>query len=213
MRAITEICLHCTATQADFMPGSNTAERVAEVKRWHVSGNGWSDIGYHRLIDRDGTRVDGRPMERNGAGVKGHNTGVIHVSLFGGHGSSENDSFGENYTAAQESALRAEITQLQRMYGPGLKVTGHNQFAAKACPGFQVAAWLNETPTRKSVTESTTVKSAVGGLGLSGSSVIGAFRELDGTLQYVVIIGGVVLAGLFLWIIRERVKRWASGVR
>ena len=44
-----------TATRADWMEGYPTGAKVAEVKRWHVEDNGWSDIGYHFLIDRDGT--------------------------------------------------------------------------------------------------------------------------------------------------------------
>lgn len=140
MRKITEIIVHCTATHPDFLPGRTTAARVQEVKRWHTKLNGWSDIGYHFLIDRDGTVVDGRPINRDGAHVRGRNAGTIGVSLFGGHGSAETDSFADNFTDAQEAALVDLIQTLQRKFGE-VPVTGHNQYAAKACPGFHAPTW------------------------------------------------------------------------
>jgi N-acetyl-anhydromuramyl-L-alanine amidase AmpD len=148
MRKITEIILHCTATHPDFMEGNTTWARVQEVKRWHTELNGWSDIGYHFLIDRDGTVLDGRPINRDGAHVKGRNTGTIGISLFGGHGSAETDQFSENFTEAQEAALVDLIQTLQRKYGD-IPVTGHNQYAAKACPGFNAPDWWEKAKASK----------------------------------------------------------------
>ena len=145
MRKITGIILHCTATRPDFMPGATTAARVDEIRRWHVDGNGWSDIGYHFVIDRDGTIAKGRPIEKDGAHVRGRNAGTIGISLFGGHGSSENDEFAENFTPAQETALRGLLRDLEAKYG-AVPITGHNQYAAKACPGFYVPKWLADLP-------------------------------------------------------------------
>lgn len=150
MRPISEIIIHATATRPDFMPGASTADRVAEIKRWHVEGNGWSDIGYHFLIDRDGTVAKGRPVEIVGAHVKGHNTGTIGVSLFGGHGSSETDDFAEHFTPQQERALLDLLAELGDRYGIE-KITGHNQYAAKACPGFSVPQWLKSGPSPQPV--------------------------------------------------------------
>ncbi|MGR3452949.1 N-acetylmuramoyl-L-alanine amidase [Pseudooceanicola sp.] len=141
MRNITEIIIHCTATRRDFMEGAPTVAKVREVKRWHVEGNGWSDIGYHYLIDRDGTLAEGRPLERTGAHVKGHNTGTIGIALFGGHGSAETDAFHDHFNIGQNETLKQLIADLQDRFGP-LKISGHNQYAAKACPGFSVPTWL-----------------------------------------------------------------------
>jgi hypothetical protein len=98
MRKIDEIIIHCTATRPNWWEDKTTEEKVAEVKRWHVQDNGWSDLGYHYLIDRDGTVAKGRPVEKAGAHCKGHNSTTIGVSLFGGHGSSERDTFNEHFT-------------------------------------------------------------------------------------------------------------------
>lgn len=149
MRPINEVIIHCTATRPDFMRGNSTAAKVAEVRRWHTTPpRNWSDIGYHYLIDRDGTVSKGRPVERVGAHVRGHNTGTIGVSLFGGHGSAETDNFFEHFTQAQDSALRNLLYDLRSRHGD-VRVSGHNEYAAKACPGFSVDEWLARKPAPK----------------------------------------------------------------
>lgn len=142
MRSLTEIIVHCTATRAAWMANAPTPAKVAEVRRWHVQERGWSDIGYHFLIDRDGTIATGRPLERTGSHTKGRNTGTIGVALFGGHGSDANDKFAENFTPEQDRALRGLIDKLRASHG-SLRLSGHNQWAAKACPGFNVPNWHN----------------------------------------------------------------------
>lgn len=143
MRPIDEIIVHATATPPDWRNGESTASKVAEVRRWHTEERGWRDIGYHYLIDRDGTVAPGRPVEQTGAHVVGHNAGTIGVSLFGGHGAAATDQFVDHFTPAQDAALRALIDRLQTRFPAIRKVTGHNEYAAKACPGFAVAEWLN----------------------------------------------------------------------
>ena len=106
-----------------------------------MSERGWKDIGYHFLIDRDGKVAPGRPVEKEGAHVMGHNTGTIGIALFGGHGSAETDAFAQNFTPEQDAALRKLIADLRRQYPIISKISGHNEYAAKACPGFNVPAW------------------------------------------------------------------------
>lgn len=143
MRPITEIILHCTATQANWWADKPTSAKVHEIRRWHKA-KGWADIGYHYLIDRDGTVQPGRPLDKTGAHVQGHNTGTVGISLFGGHGSSADDRFDENFTIAQATALRETIASLRRQFPSIVKVTGHNEYAAKACPGFRVGQWIKD---------------------------------------------------------------------
>lgn len=137
MRHIDEIIIHCTATRPDWWRTRTSNQKVAEIKRWHVQERGWSDIGYHYLIDRNGTVVEGRPLGRTGAHVRGHNKGTVGVSLFGGHGGDANDKFEDHYTPQQKTALIALINQIDPQ--GKMKVSGHNDYAAKACPCFKVA--------------------------------------------------------------------------
>ena len=141
MRPIDHIIIHCTATPPDWWGKAKTSAKVGEVRRWHKEQRGWSDIGYHYLIDRDGTVAIGRPLERTGAHTMGHNTGSIGIALFGGHGSAETDAFAENFTEAQGQALIQLVSELRVRYPAIKRVSGHNEFAAKACPGFNVPRW------------------------------------------------------------------------
>ena len=147
MRPITEIIIHCSATRPDWMAGAPTKDKVAEIRRWHVQDRGWKDIGYHYLIDRDGNIATGRSVDQIGAHVQGHNTGTIGVCLIGGHGSSEKDQFADHFTADQEAQLRLLLAKILRAYPTATKISGHNQYAAKACPGFNVPTWYAKART------------------------------------------------------------------
>lgn len=210
MRKLNEIIVHCTATKPDWLANKTTEQKVAEVRKWHMKDNGWKDIGYHYLIDRDGTVVAGRPLEQVGAHTQGHNTGTIGISLFGGHGSAATDSFSAHFTEAQNKALRKLLWELMTKYGI-TKVSGHNQYAAKACPGFNVPNWFENKKERTSPTQSTTVRASTLQIVSGAGAGITAISSLSGPAQIVALVfaGVVVLAGL--WIIKERLKSWADG--
>jgi len=144
MRPLNEIVVHCTATRPAWWATRTVNQKTAEVRRWHVDDRGWSDIGYHYLIDRDGKIATGRPLERKGAHVKGRNTGTVGVALFGGHGGNENDQFSDHFTPAQDVALRGLIRRLQSDYPTIAKISGHHEYAAKACPCFRVGPWWSK---------------------------------------------------------------------
>lgn len=142
---ITEIILHCADTRPDWMAGRALSEKVAEIRRWHVEERGWRDIGYHWVIDRDGSVAPGRPETEIGAHVEGHNRGTIGVCLLGGYGASADDPFEKNFTVNQEVAMRRLVGEI-KVRTVIRKVSGHNDYAAKACPGFQVAVFLQCRP-------------------------------------------------------------------
>lgn len=141
MRQIDELIIHCSATPPDWRAEQSPARQVAEIRRWHVEGNGWSDIGYHWLIARDGTIVPGRPVERTGAHVRGHNARTIGICLLGGHRAAATDRFEDHFTPAQDRALRDLIRSLRTEYPSIETISGHNQYSAKGCPGFSVPEW------------------------------------------------------------------------
>lgn len=145
MRPIAEIIVHCSATHPNWMHGKAIDAKISEMRRWH-KGLGWRDIGYHFIVDRNGDVGLGRPVAQIGAHVKGHNIGTIGVCLLGGHGSSADDRFSDNYTIAQDEALRDLIDELQHDFPRIQKISGHNEYAAKACPGFRVQPWLMAAP-------------------------------------------------------------------
>lgn len=134
---VTEIILHCADTRPEWMVGRPLAEKVAEIRRWHVQERGWRDIGYHWVIDRDGAIAPGRPETKIGAHVEGHNRGTIGICLLGGYGAKADDPFVRNFTAAQSAAVKRLIGETKGRTAIS-KVSGHNDYATKACPGFRV---------------------------------------------------------------------------
>lgn len=131
MRAINEIILHCSATPE----GRN--HDVADIRRWHVDGRGWSDVGYHYCILLDGTVEAGRPVKRQGAHCKGKNKDTIGVCYIGG--CDKNMQPKDTMNHGQEKAFLNLVETLRNVYGE-LTVSGHNQYSThKACPSFKVA--------------------------------------------------------------------------
>lgn len=139
---VREIVLHCSATPADWMEKAALQDQRAEIRRWHLA-RGWKDIGYHWLVGRAGGVLSGRAETVIGAGVENHNRGIIHACLIGGFGSASTDRFKAHFTPAQNVAVR-QLIQAIGMRTQITLVSGHNQYAAKACPGFTVSQWLKE---------------------------------------------------------------------
>lgn len=135
MRNIDTIIVHCSATPA----GRDVT--AADIKRWHTEGNGWSDIGYHYVIRRDGSLETGRPIDRAGAHARGHNDNSVGICLVGGTGSHSEPEF--NFTYRQMHTLLVVLTDLKSQH-PITRVAGHRDFDdGKACPCFNVGAWFN----------------------------------------------------------------------
>lgn len=128
MRKLTRIILHCTAT-----PDGRHVD-VDTIRSWHKK-RGWSDIGYHFVIYLDGSVHVGRDVAVAGAHVVGHNADTIGVVYVGGTdaGGKAKDTMND----AQETAFVNLVKHLRDKFGP-LTLHGHNEYAAKACPSFNV---------------------------------------------------------------------------
>lgn len=135
-RKISEIILHCTATRE----GADAT--VDDIRRWHTApaakgGRGWSDIGYHYVVYRDGSVHEGRDVDVSGAHCLGHNCksiGVVYVGGLDSKGAAK-----DTRTDAQKAALAELVEGLKKLYGLGKgSVYGHCEFANKACPCFDV---------------------------------------------------------------------------
>lgn len=126
MRQIKEIIVHC----ADTPEGRD--DKAADIKRWHKA-QGWSDIGYHYVIDLDGTIEPGRPLETAGAHCTGHNANSIGICYIGGCDKDMKPK--DTRTDEQKAALLLLLKYLVAKY-PVAKIYGHKDFAQKACPSF-----------------------------------------------------------------------------
>ena len=127
---ITDIVLHHSATAAGVMLP------IQEVHRWHL-GRGWDGVGYHYLVQPDGTVESGRPEFWTGSHVARQNTGKIGVCVVGS---------GKPSTPDQEEAVVSLVLRLLQRY-PDSEVKGHRDFMATECPGFDVAEWWDAVRT------------------------------------------------------------------
>jgi N-acetylmuramoyl-L-alanine amidase len=191
-RTINEINVHCAATRPDWMARNTGAEQAAEIRRWHVSVNGWSDIGYHFIIDRAGHVHTGRPLDKPGAFEPKVNRTAVGVCLIGGFGSQADGEFGDHYTPAQNQALRTLIIQLRAQYPSITKVSGHNEYSSKACPGFNVRRWLENKPPRQFVESRTAIGAALGLVGASAATAIPATFDAAALLAQVEAAQGLI---------------------
>ena len=128
MRDINKIILHCSATP-EYRDVS-----VKDIRQWHLD-RGWSDIGYHYVIELDGTIKEGRPLERQGAHVRGLNKNSIGICYIGG--CDEDMRPKDTRTIAQKISLEYLITELMNAH-INSTLHGHNEFSSKACPSFDV---------------------------------------------------------------------------
>lgn len=136
-RHINKIIIHCAATKPAMDVG------VEEIRQWHTrskpQGNGWTDVGYHFVIRRNGVVETGRPLEQSGAHTSGHNSNSIGICLVGGL-AADGKTPENNFTEAQWAALEELVRGFHARY-PSAAIHGHNEFAAKACPSFNVKTW------------------------------------------------------------------------
>ncbi len=127
MRKITEIIVHC----ADTPEGRD--DKAADIERWHKA-QGYNDIGYHYVVDIDGTIEPGRDVECVGAHCKGHNAQSVGVCYIGGR-DKETLKPKDTRTLEQKESLLLLLKFLRAKY-PEAKIYGHRDFAQKACPCF-----------------------------------------------------------------------------
>lgn len=127
MRKINEIIVHCAATPE----GKNF--KAADIDRWHRERK-MKCIGYHYVVDLDGTVEPGRPESEIGAHCLGHNQYSIGVCYVGGL-AADGKTPKDTRTAAQKEALLALLKKFRAKY-PNASIHGHRDFAAKACPSF-----------------------------------------------------------------------------
>jgi len=126
MREIDKIIVHCSATPE----GRDVS--TDEIRQWHLD-RGWSDIGYHFVVELDGTVCDGRPIEIAGAHARGQNADSIGVCYVGGV--DEDGEPKDTRTEEQKDALIELLTDLKANHGTPA-IFGHRDFSNKACPSF-----------------------------------------------------------------------------
>lgn len=139
MRKINKIIIHCSASEF------GNAQRIRE---WHLE-KGWSDIGYHYVINngkvfkddklnqrvQDGFIEKGRDDSIVGAHTQGQNSNSIGICLIGN----------KDFTKEQFNSLDILLYSLLKAYNLTKNdVYGHYNFSSKTCPNFDVQEFMKK---------------------------------------------------------------------
>lgn len=139
------LCIHCTATPEGRQVFPD------DIRRWHMSpppeGRGWSRVGYSEMIMLSGMMVRLQEYNDDGwvdsweitNGAAGINNKARHIVYVGG--TDKKGAPKDTRTHEQIETMKSYVRGFVKKH-PDIKVCGHNQFANKACPSFDVPSWL-----------------------------------------------------------------------
>ncbi len=144
MRKIERLIVHWSAS------GSETT--LEDIRRWHVVGNGWRDIGYHLVILHPAgclkppkaaseLIVAGRPDQLVGAHTRGFNTNSLGICLVSGPASPLHGWQKEALAECLEALLKTHKLSWSQVFV-------HSDFAKTACPGDQIRTLVENWKTR-----------------------------------------------------------------
>lgn len=136
---VDAIVIHCS----DSKPSQNFTAK--DIDQWHKA-KGWSGIGYHFVIDLDGTIEMGRRLDQEGAHCKAagnsgksynrHSIGICYIG-----GKDESGRHADTRTDAQKLALIELVYSLMDNFPNIKEVVGHRDIdKSKDCPCFNVKA-------------------------------------------------------------------------
>ena len=127
MGKLKYLVIHCTATP------EGREVSGAEIRAWHTNpvskgGRGWKQVGYTDLFHLNGG------VERLVNNNEDANVDPWEVT---------NGVAGYTRTSWQKKALEKYVKDFHRRF-PDVRIVGHNELAAKACPSFDVQRWLKQ---------------------------------------------------------------------
>ncbi|CAG0889019.1 unnamed protein product [Cyprideis torosa] len=124
----------CSSTSA-------CASIVRGIQTHHMTGNGWSDIGYNFLIGGNGDIFEGRGWNRVGAHAPNYNSKSIGIAMIG-------TFTGSLPTASARDSLNKLIAcgvskgEISSTY----RLLGHRQVKSTECPGQALYNYIKTLP-------------------------------------------------------------------
>lgn len=146
MGKLKYLVIHCTATPR------GREVTAPELRSWHTSpppaGRGWKQVGYtdmfhlnggvERLVENnEDAEVDPWEVTNGAVGYNGVSRHVVYVGGVERDGKTPADT----RTPDQHRAMERYVKDFHRRF-PDVRIIGHNEISAKACPSFDVQAWL-----------------------------------------------------------------------
>lgn len=121
--------MHCSATR------EGRPFTAKDIDSWHRA-RGFSKIGYHYVVDLDGTIEKGREEHEDGAHCTQERMNHRSIGICYIGGLDENGMPKDTRTEAQKASLRRLVENIRQRHGWNVEVFGHRDFAVKACPCF-----------------------------------------------------------------------------
>lgn len=140
MREVIYIVIHCTGAPAN--------QTTAAILNFWKTVKKWRSVGYHKIIDEDGTVTElAKPSEITN-GVAGHNSKSYHICYKGGQGGKDTRS------CNQKDALLREVKAARAMF-PRAKILGHRDLSPDLNMDgiIQKSEWTKECPSFNSIQE------------------------------------------------------------
>lgn len=111
MRKVNRIVLHATSGWND--------QTTKSIKDYWKNTLGWKSVGYHKLINNDGTIENLAPLSAITNGVQGFNSDSVHICYKGGLVSTSKNSkgkvvyeYGDTRTKAQKDGFLQAIKEV-----------------------------------------------------------------------------------------------------
>ena len=101
---------------------------VYDIHKEHLN-NGWSGIGYHFYVRKDGNIYRGRPIDTVGAHATNHNYNSIGICFEGNY-----ETIDKEMLEAQLKAGQELVKYIKSLY-PNIQYKRHKDLMATACPG------------------------------------------------------------------------------
>ena len=133
---VTHLTIHCAATPEGRFVSHD------QINSWDKAKFG--QISYHWIVELDGMMQRSLQDDQLGAHAGGHNHGNIGVCYVGGM-DKDMHAAKDTRTQVQKKSLLTLVRTYKARY-PGIIIRGHRDWpgVTKACPSFDVAAWLKE---------------------------------------------------------------------
>lgn len=126
-REVKYLVLHCTAGPA--------TQTTKAIKDYWKNNLGWKSVGYHYLINADGTIEQLAQESEITNGVAGFNSVTVNISYKGGVDAANKPK--DTRTPQQKESILKLLKELRKRY-PKAIIQGHKDFGAKkACPSFE----------------------------------------------------------------------------
>lgn len=145
-----------------------------DIHRWHLA-NGWTGIGYHYFVKKDGAVYRGRPYDTIGAHCTGFNSNSVGVCAEGRYNT-------QTMPEVQKAAIVQLCRELLHIY-PLAQIVGHGNCLATSCPGANYPLTEIQKEARESEAiemEAVSIKigtTELGGILLDGKS-LGPVRDI-----------------------------------